>query len=90
MKKKKGCHKTMEQKHNDVVDAIAKASVGEGLRTGNFATSEMPLEDVWFSVNGKKVAGNTGQIVREHWARRCAKSYFAEKHILHEEHFDLV
>ena len=54
MKTRKGCHKTMEQKHNDVVDAIAKASVGEGLRTGNYATSEMPLEDAWFSVNGKK------------------------------------
>ena len=62
VKTSKGCQKTMEQKHNHIVDAIAKASVGEGLRTGNYATSEMPLEDVWFSVNGKKVAGNTGQI----------------------------
>ena len=36
MKKEKGKRQTIEQKYNDMVDKIAKASINEGLETGNF------------------------------------------------------
>ena len=46
VKKEEGRKKTIEQEHNDMVDEIAKASIKEGLDTGNFPSTELPLEDL--------------------------------------------
>ena len=90
MTKERGKRKSMSQEHNDLVDELAKVSLQLGVQTGRFAASELPLEDVWLTREGKKITGSVGNNLREQWARKSAKRYFDEKNIVLEENFDLV
>ena len=60
------------------------------MQTGCFAASELPLEDVWLTRDGKNTTSSAGSNLREQWAQNFAKRYFAEKHIVLKENFDLV
>ena len=73
-----------------MVDATAKGALQLGAQTGRFATSKLPLEEVWFTKEGKKIAGCVGNVLREHWERRFARQYFAEKYVVLEDNFDLL
>jgi hypothetical protein len=57
VKKERGKRKTMSQEHNDMDDELAKISLRLGVETGCFAASELPLEDVWLTREGKKDHG---------------------------------
>lgn len=84
VKQERGKRKSIGHEHNDVVDEI---SLQIGLRTDQFASTELPLEDVWLTLDGAKITGSIGKNLREHWARAFAKRYFAEKCIVREENF---
>ena len=73
-----------------MVDELAKVSLRLGAKTGCFAASELPLEDVWLTREGEKITGSVGNNLREKWAHNSAERYFDEKYIVLEENFDLV
>ena len=52
--------------------------------------SELPLGGVWLTSDGKEITGCAGQNLKEQWASKFTKEYFAENYILLEERFDLV
>jgi hypothetical protein len=72
---------------NIKVDSLAKKALMAAHSTGKCIQSAFPNEQIWISMEGKKVTGSLRIKLEEIWDQSTAKSFSTKKELSHPKTF---